>query len=498
MVRNEEMNHLYETTKVELKNNNPEWENHMKKVIELIIADCITNHDDKFIGFFLSKMNREYDNDFQSYAGVYIKDASLYITMNFMMMVNALSIKDIIDIITHEVYHIVMNHLGRGNYDYDKEAANMAMDTAINQFINFSEDLYKVICTPESIKEEFDIKQTIELKKEYDYYYDLIINSPNYNKKKKERQENSQFLQDLIDEINRRLNDGSSSGNGNNSNNTQNGNNSSNSSSSNGKNDFSNKTLKELLDILEDFIKNNKVTVTHKNWSKLSPLDRETAKETIRGMLQEAKNRGIVPSNLSNMIDDMYFKEPIISWKSELRYTIGSVPVPYRKTMRVKNRRQPSRADILGRVPDRKIKIAVALDTSGSVNDNEIKYFFNEVFNIIKDTKTEITLIECDSMVQSVFKLKDKNDLRRISINGRGGTYFTPVFEYIRDVKKIEYPDILIFFTDGCGENEISMNLKPRCEIMWILTGNNEKNLSVRNPFTNKVRLLNIEGKKFH
>lgn len=494
MVRNEEMNRLYETTKAELKNNNPEWETHMKKVIELIIADCITNHDDKFIGFFLSKMNREYDNTFQSYAGVYINNGSLYITMNLMMMVNALTIKDIIDIITHEVYHIVMNHLGRGNYDYDKEAANIAMDTAINQFINFSENLSKVICTPDSIKKEFDIKQNIDLKREYDYYYDLIINSANYNKRKKERQENSQYLQDLIDEINKRLNNGeslndssagkddnkenSSNGNSNddssnssssssgsssdgegddeNSNDNQNGNSSSNSNGK--KNDFSNKTLKELLDELEDFIKNNKVSVTHKNWNKLSPLDKVTAHDTVREMLQEAKNRGILPSELTDKINDMYFKEPIISWKTELRYTIGSVPVPYRKTMRVKNRRQPSRADILGRVPDRKINIAVALDTSGSVSNDEIKYFFNEVFNIIKDTKTEITLIECDADINAVFKLNDKKDLSKISIQGRGGTCFTPVFEYVKNMKRTEYPDILIFCTDGYGEKKQFLN----------------------------------------
>jgi len=230
-----------------------------------------------------------------------------------------------------------------------------------------------------------------------------------------------------------------------------------------------------------------------------SLADRLVQQELLEQTLNEAKERGKIPGSMQSMIDNLYFKDPIISWKKELRHIIGSIPCPYKKTMRVKNRRQPNRADILGRVNDRKINVAVCVDTSGSVSDDELKYFFNELFNIIKDVKTEVTLIQCDASVTSCDKIKDKSDVKKVKINGRGGTCFEPAFKYIKEeIPKMDKPSVVIYFTDGYGESEINLKYKPaEAEILWILTGY-DNNLSVKTPaFINKVRLLNIENKKY-
>ena len=80
--------------------------------------------------------------------------------------------------------------------------------------------------------------------------------------------------------------------------------------------------------------------------------------------------------------------------------------------MRVRNRRCPERTDILGHVNDRCVNIMVAVDTSGSVSDDELKYFFNEVFNIIKDFNFSLRIVECDSSINNVYTIKSKNDFK--------------------------------------------------------------------------------------
>ena len=143
---------------------------------------------------------------------------------------------------------------------------------------------------------------------------------------------------------------------------------------------------------------------------------------------------------------------------------------------------------------DRNLKITIAIDTSGSISDEKLQYFFNEVFNIIELTKFKLTVIQCDSEIKDIRTYNNKRqfDLKDIKIHGRGGTAFSPVFEYINTLHSDNYPDVLLYFTDGWGEKELSVKkLKAPLYLIWIL--DNEKNkLSVNNPMTNKVLYLNI------
>ena len=71
----------------------------------------------------------------------------------------------------------------------------------------------------------------------------------------------------------------------------------------------------------------------------------------------------------------------------------------------------------------------------------------------------------------------------------RGGTAFSPVFEYIYDNKLRDH--ILIYFTDGMGEEKLKV--KPiNCKTLWVLTGA-EETLSLREPFG---EIKKLSGKK--
>ena len=110
----------------------------------------------------------------------------------------------------------------------------------------------------------------------------------------------------------------------------------------------------------------------------------------------------------------------------------------------------------------------VALDTSGSTT-GALPQFVAELTGLLKSFgKFDLTIIECDAKIQQIWTVSSNEpmpDLTQHKFEGGGGTDFTPVFGYIRDHHLA--PNVLIFFTDGCGpcpEN------KPPYPVLWMLT----------------------------
>ena len=109
-----------------------------------------------------------------------------------------------------------------------------------------------------------------------------------------------------------------------------------------------------------------------------------------------------------------------------------------------------------------KLNIALAMDTSGSVGDEELLQFHAEMVRL-HNMEITLTVIECDTQVNRVYKFDPKQEFK---VAGRGGTRFAPVFEYISK-EKMEL-DGLIYFTDGeCYGEDIK---KPNYPVLWALT----------------------------
>jgi len=70
------------------------------------------------------------------------------------------------------------------------------------------------------------------------------------------------------------------------------------------------------------------------------------------------------------------------------------------------------------------------------------------------------------------------------------GTSFSPVFEYLRENKRKYKDAVVIYFTDGWGEHELSV--KPlNYNNIWVLT-ESAKDLSIKHPY-GRVLEMNIE-----
>ena len=107
-----------------------------------------------------------------------------------------------------------------------------------------------------------------------------------------------------------------------------------------------------------------------------------------------------------------------------------------------------------------------------------IAQIFNEIFAILSKRKHEITVIECDAEVQRVYRARNASEIKT-KVAGRGGTWFSPVIEYVNNDGYFR-DALLIYFTDGYGENSIP---KPRTyRNIWVVF-DDARHLSIREPY---------------
>jgi predicted metal-dependent peptidase len=118
--------------------------------------------------------------------------------------------------------------------------------------------------------------------------------------------------------------------------------------------------------------------------------------------------------------------------------------------------------DSMGSIRRFSTRILVAVDVSGSVNDDSLGHFFTIINRLFKYGVEELDLMQFDAGIKSVEKLEKK----RVSfdIQGRGGTDFQIVFDYVSEHPKY---DGLIIFTDGYAPVP-RIPGRMRCKIVWV------------------------------
>jgi predicted metal-dependent peptidase len=93
--------------------------------------------------------------------------------------------------------------------------------------------------------------------------------------------------------------------------------------------------------------------------------------------------------------------------------------------------------------------VAIADDSSGSIDDSMLSTFMGHAGIIIDDVKPrELLIAQCDDMIHEWRYVQSGAELPR-KVLGGGGTSFVPVFERIE--KEQLQPDVLIYFTDMYG-----------------------------------------------
>ena len=196
--------------------------------------------------------------------------------------------------------------------------------------------------------------------------------------------------------------------------------------------------------------------------------NQDIAKEVIKQAVQKAKEEsdrmaGNMPGSLDEYIKDL-LTPPVIPWQAVLRrFVANSVKAGHKKSWKKPSRRYGENQK--GQLPARQMKLTIGIDTSGSITDDNLQAFVSELRAIQRSYKSKITMIEIDYIVQREYNL-DRYTAVKTNFQGRGGTSFVPLFEYVTE-KKIK-TDALIYFTDLYGDFP---KTKPPYPVLWVSVG---------------------------
>ena len=112
--------------------------------------------------------------------------------------------------------------------------------------------------------------------------------------------------------------------------------------------------------------------------------------------------------------------------------------------------------------------MAIAVDVSGSVSDEEFKVFVSETHSIMRMLHPKkISLIQFDVGIKSVSEVKNVKELMGVQFKGRGGTHIDPVLEWANENK----PQLLLVFTDGDFHKP---KVETRANTIWLIHNNKD------------------------
>tara|TARA_R100000935_G_scaffold56932_1_gene89652 strand:+ start:2464 stop:3627 length:1164 start_codon:yes stop_codon:yes gene_type:complete len=333
-----------------------------------------------FYGLFLIGINKTYSEQIPT-AGVSKHGIGMQLTIN-PEFYNNLSEDHRFGLIKHELLHIAFGHLLLRDLYTDHKLFNIAADLEINQYINESK-------LPDgglllSSFPELQLPKRAGTKK----YYELLEQA--------QQDGTCPSLDSLMDKMN-------------------------------GESQYCHGTWNDFDDMSEPEKKLMEKQVEHQL---------KQAAETTE------KRCGSVPGELSDLIRRLLHIEPAkFDWKAYLRRFVGNSSIIYTKKLRRKyNKRYAAN-------PGLKIKfknhILVGVDTSGSVNNEELKEFFSELAHMSK-TGHKISVAQCDTSLRTVEEFNPKKDWE---IHGRGGTSFQPVIDHFNENKGAY--TALVYLTDG-------------------------------------------------
>ena len=215
----------------------------------------------------------------------------------------------------------------------------------------------------------------------------------------------------------------------------------------------------------------------------LSKEERAQIKDEIKEALLAANaatggGAGNLPMGLKRIIGDL--TEPKINWKDLLNQQIQST-IKNDYTYAVPARKNFANGFSLPSMKrEEAIDVCVAIDTSGSISERQLKEFVSEVKGIMgsySDFKVRLWCFDTDTYQHAEFDPTNFHEIDEYEAPGGGGTDFDANWKYMKE-NDVE-PKIFIMFTDG--EPFGSWGDPNYCDTVFII--NNPWNKDIKPPF---------------
>lgn len=205
----------------------------------------------------------------------------------------------------------------------------------------------------------------------------------------------------------------------------------------------------------------------HQPWRQMrshSELEKTVAENHLDSLMQTAHQKtsahawGSLPGEIRELLGAIRLRtKPEVNWRTVLRLFVGSA----RSTRLHNTLKRPSKR--YGATPglklQRKQRILIAIDTSGSIGVDDLRSFFGEIFHIWR-AGAQVEVVECDTKIYNRYTYRGRTP---DAVQGRGGTDFG---EPLRLAAR-ERPDALIYFTDGYA---LPPDMPMRVPVLWVIS----------------------------
>lgn len=195
---------------------------------------------------------------------------------------------------------------------------------------------------------------------------------------------------------------------------------------------------------------------------------RDNLREAIISAAQ-ASGAGNLPAGVQRILNEI--QSPKMDWRTLLRTQLESTVLSDFSYMRPSRTAWHLDAILPGMITDQLLKIAIAIDMSGSISVEQARDFISETVGIMDQFPNyEILVMTYDTQVYNpeIFSSDNQKDISEYPIQGGGGTDFQCIYDYlINNVDEV--PMRLVNFTDGYPNG--SWGDENFCQTLFILHG---------------------------
>jgi predicted metal-dependent peptidase len=203
---------------------------------------------------------------------------------------------------------------------------------------------------------------------------------------------------------------------------------------------------------------------------KMSEEEKEQLKNDLRSAIvqaAQASEAGTIPGNIERMVKEL--TNPIMDWRELIKTSLTSlIKVDFSWT-RVHRKSWHLGTILPGQMPGERIDVAVAIDTSGSISEQQCKDFVSEIggmMDAFNEYKLTVFCFDTSIHASKEYSTENMEDISEYQPGGGGGTSFPVIFDHVAKLEKM--PDRLIVFTDGYCDAWGPDDLIPT---VWVIHG---------------------------
>ncbi len=199
----------------------------------------------------------------------------------------------------------------------------------------------------------------------------------------------------------------------------------------------------------------------------LSAAKRAELESHWRNALQQAmviarssNSQGSIPAGMQRELGML--TEAQLDWRSHLWRYLVKTPADFAGF----DRRFIGRGLYLEALEGESVQVFVAVDTSGSIDDGQMRLFLSEVAGILSAyPHLTCELYYADAEVYGPYFLDPKGEIPRPV--GGGGTSFIPFFEKVSEKLDWNTTGLCVYLTDGWGDFPEE---PPAFPVLWVVT----------------------------